>query len=105
MKTRSGFVSNSSTSSFIVMYDGIKEETQKLVKELVEAAHKTKDSDDGFFMSTPEFITGGLIEGDKKWYMTTIKFRHDFKHHHPEVAKLFDEFMKIEHCIIEEFEI
>ena len=102
MKTRSGFVSNSSTSSFIVMYDGIKEETQKLVKELVEAAHKTKDSD-GFFISTPEFITGGLIEEEKKWYMTTIKYSHHFKHYHPEVAKLFDEFMQIEHCIIEEF--
>jgi len=121
MKSRNGFISNSSTSSFIIMYNGVKPETQELVKEIREAANKTVNSDEWFYMSEPQFVCNGLMsistengsivsdnlnrkyEPNIKWYVAKMSIKYYFRKEHPELGQLFDKFTKnTEYKILEE---
>jgi len=112
MKARNGFVSNSSISSFIIIYNGVRSETQKLVKEMIEASNDTMESNCKFFISEPQFVCDGLNstlmpngdeQPEKKWYTIMITFKDSLWDVHPELGKLFSKFIKNEGLVIEEF--
>lgn len=64
MKIRIGFVSNSSSSSFVVLLDGLTDEIKNRILTLVDA-HNDNDSGEGYLFVTDKFIFGTKDDHDK----------------------------------------
>lgn len=63
MKIRVGFVSNSSSSSFVVLLDGLSEEVRRKILSLVDEHNNSYR--DGYLFTTDKFVFGKKDDHDE----------------------------------------